>query len=102
MTYTLEKMRKNMESFKMNTLLRLQALEMKVDTKDQDWKEIKQEIKEVEKMLIGEMKQLDESFESFKTETPRKTTNKIVFTIFGATLSFLFASILRIFENIMF
>ena len=101
MVYKLEDMRKDLESFKMNTLLRLQALEAKLDNLDKDEDEIKQEVKELEKKLLKDIHGLEESFELFKKEMPRKNTLKIVFTILGATISFLFASILRFLESLM-
>lgn len=100
MSNNIEDLQKEYNNFKVEALLYLQSLDMKLEKVDDEGDELKQEVKALEKKISMDIEEVDQKFEIFKKEIPRKTTLKIVFTILGATLSFLFASILRYVEHL--
>jgi hypothetical protein len=67
---------------------------MKVDELDQVDEDIKEDIKELKQTILKETNDLHNKVEFIRQEMPSSTTNKIMFAVFGATLSFLFAMIL--------
>lgn len=94
MVYDVEEMIRELEKFKINALLKLQALEVKLDASDDDKEELKEEIKDLKKTVVDDVNSLNDKFEALKDEMPNKTTYKIIFSVFGATLSFIFAVIM--------
>ena len=94
MVYDVEEMIRELEKFKINALLKIQALEVKLDASDEDKEELKEEVKEFKKIVVDDIDRLNDKFEAFKDEMPNKTTYKIIFSIFGATLSFIFAVVM--------
>jgi CRISPR/Cas system-associated endoribonuclease Cas2 len=99
MVYDIDEMSKELEKFKINALLRIQALEVKLEASDEDKEEVKEEVKELKKTVVEDINRLNEKFELFKDEMPNKTTYKIIVTIFGATISFIFAIIILFLEG---
>jgi chromosome segregation ATPase len=89
------------EKFKMNVLLKLQGLELKIINLDEDKDEIKTDLKELKNELENDIDELKNKIESFRESMPHPTTNKIMFTVFGATVSFLFAMVLLFFGGII-
>jgi len=96
--YQTEEIVRELNQFKMDALLRLNTLEMKVAELDNEDQEIKKDIEELKQAVIKETDQLNEKVEFIKSEMPSATTNKIMFSIFGATVSFLFALVLLFFR----
>jgi len=92
--YTPEEIIKDLDKFKIDALQRLIKLEMRVDELDTCDNNIQDDIVELKKALIKETDDLHTKVEFIRNEMPSSTTNKIMFAVFGATLSFLFAMIL--------
>jgi hypothetical protein len=92
--YQVEEVIKDLDKFKLDALQRLIKLEMRVDEMESCDDDLNEDIKELKKALIKETDDLHNKVEYIRNEMPSSTTNKIMFTIFGATLSFLFAMIL--------
>lgn len=99
MVYDVEEIIRELEKFKINALLKIQALEVKLDASDEDKEELKEEVKELKRTVVEDINGLNEKFESFKDEMPNKTTYKVIFTIFGATISFMLALIMLFLEG---
>jgi predicted phage-related endonuclease len=92
--YTPEEVIKDLDKFKIDALQRLLKLEMRVEELDTTDTHIEEDIIELKKALIKETDGLHAKVEYIQQEMPSSTTNKIMFAVFGATLSFLFAMIL--------
>lgn len=92
--YQTEEIVRELNQFKMDALLRLNTLEMKVSELHTEDTEIKKDIEELKLAVIKETDDLNNKVEFIRSEMPSSTTNKIMFAVFGATLSFLFAMIL--------
>ena len=92
--YEQEEVLRELDKFKLDTLQRLIKLEMKVDEASQVDDDIKEDLKELKMQVIKETDDLHQKVEYIRQEMPSSTTNKIMFAVFGATLSFLFAMIL--------
>ena len=92
--YKQEEILRELDKFKLDALQRLIRLEMKVDELDQCDEDIKEDIKELKQTIITETNDLHAKVEFIRQEMPSSTTNKVMFAVFGATLSFLFAMIL--------
>lgn len=92
--YDQEEILRELDKFKLDALQRLIRLEMKVEEYEGDNQEIKEEINNLKVSLIKETDELHDKVEYIRQEMPSSTTNKIMFAVFGATLSFLFAMIL--------
>ena len=92
--YDQEEILRELDKFKLDALQRLIRLEMKVEEYEGDNQEIKEEINNLKVSLIKETDDLHDKVEYIRQEMPSSTTNKIMFSVFGATLSFLFAMIL--------
>ena len=92
--YTAEEVIKDLDKFKIDALQRLIKLEMRVDELDTCDTHIEEDILELKQALIKETDALHTKVEYIQQEMPSSTTNKIMFAVFGATLSFLFAMIL--------
>jgi hypothetical protein len=92
--YTSDEVLRDLDKFKLDALQRLIRLEMRVDELDTKDTNIEEDILELKKALIKETDTLHEKVEYIQQEMPSSTTNKIMFSVFGATLSFLFAMIL--------
>jgi len=92
--YDQEEILRELDKFKLDALQRLIRLEMKVEEYEGDNQEIKEEINNLKVSLIKETDELHKKVEFIRQEMPSSTTNKIMFAVFGATLSFLFAMIL--------
>jgi hypothetical protein len=92
--YDQEEILRELDKFKLDALQRLIKLEMKVDERQASEEELKADIQEIKENLIKETDDLHSKVEYIRNEMPSSTTNKIMFAVFGATLSFLFAMIL--------
>lgn len=92
--YKQEEILRELDKFKLDALQRLIKLEMKVEEQEGNTDELKQDIQELKHTLINETDDLHNKIEFIRQEMPSSTTNKIMFAVFGATLSFLFAMIL--------
>ena len=92
--YDQEEILRELDKFKLDALQRLIRLEMKVDERQASEEELKADIQEIKAELIKETDDLHSKVEYIRNEMPSSTTNKIMFAVFGATLSFLFAMIL--------
>ena len=92
--YSPEEVIKELNEFKLDALQRLLKLEMRVDELHEEDTDLKDDIRELKKALIKETDSLNNKVEYIQQEMPSSTTNKIMFAVFGATLSFLFAMIL--------
>ena len=92
--YSPEELIKELNTFKLDALQRLLKLEMRVDELHEEDTDLKDDIRELKKALIKETDSLNNKVEYIQQEMPSSTTNKIMFAVFGATLSFLFAMIL--------
>lgn len=92
--YDQEEILRELDKFKLDALQRLIRLEMKVEEQVGDNQELKDELHDLKITLIKETDDLHEKVEFIRQEMPSSTTNKIMFAVFGATLSFLFAMIL--------
>ena len=92
--YQQEEVLRELDKFKLDALQRLIKLEMKIDELDSDNDDLKADIHELKISLIKETDELHDKVEFIRQEMPSSTTNKIMFAVFGATLSFLFAMIL--------
>ena len=92
--YETDEVLRELDKFKLDALQRLIKLEMKVSELDHCDEDIKEDIKELKKTILDETTDLHNKVEFIRQEMPSSTTNKIMFTVFGATLSFLFAMIL--------
>lgn len=92
--YDQEEILRELDKFKLDALQRLIKLEMKVDERQASEEELKADIQEIKAELIKETDDLHSKVEYIRNEMPSSTTNKIMFAVFGATLSFLFAMIL--------
>ena len=92
--YDTEEVLRELDKFKLDALQRLIKLEMKVEELDQDHDDLKEDIHELKVSLMKETDDLHNKVEFIRQEMPSSTTNKIMFAVFGATLSFLFAMIL--------
>ena len=92
--YSPEEVIKELNDFKLDALQRLLKLEMRVDELHEEDTDLKDDIRELKKALIKETDSLNNKVEYIQQEMPSSTTNKIMFAVFGATLSFLFAMIL--------
>lgn len=92
--YETEEVIRDLDKFKIDALQRLIRLEMKVNELDQCDEDLKEDIRELRKQIISETDDLHTKVEFIRNEMPSSTTNKIMFAVFGATLSFLFAMIL--------
>jgi hypothetical protein len=85
---------KELNQFKVDALIRLNTLELKViELKGSD-EDIKNDIEELKQSIAKETDLLHDKIEYVQKEMPSGSTNKIMFAIFGATLSFLFSMIL--------
>lgn len=92
--YEQEEVLRELDKFKLDALQRLIKLELKVEELDNCDEDLKADIQELKVTLIKETDDLHNKVEYIRNEMPSSTTNKIMFSIFGATLSFLFAMIL--------
>ena len=92
--YAQEEVLRELDKFKIDTLQRLIRLEMKVDELDHCDEDIKKDLEDLRIMVLKETDDLHDKVEFIRQEMPSSTTNKIMFAVFGATLSFLFAMIL--------
>ena len=92
--YEQEEVLRELDKFKLDALQRLIKLELKVEELDNCDDDLKADIQELKVTLIKETDDLHNKVEYIRNEMPSSTTNKIMFSIFGATLSFLFAMIL--------
>ena len=92
--YKQEEVLRELDKFKLDALQRLIRLELKVEELDSCDEDLKADIQELKVTLIKETDDLHNKVEYIRNEMPSSTTNKIMFSIFGATLSFLFAMIL--------
>lgn len=92
--YEQEEVLRELDKFKLDALQRLIRLELKVEELDNCDEDLKADIQELKVTLIKETDDLHNKVEYIRNEMPSSTTNKIMFSIFGATLSFLFAMIL--------
>jgi hypothetical protein len=92
--YDQEEILRELDKFKLDALQRLIKLEMKVDERQATEEELKADIQEIKSQVIKETDDLHAKVEYIRNEMPSSTTNKIMFAVFGATLSFLFAMIL--------
>jgi hypothetical protein len=92
--YKPEEIIRELDKFKIDALQRLIRLEMKVNELDHNDNELREDIHDLKDMVIKETDDLHKKVEFIRQEMPSSTTNKIMFAVFGATLSFLFAMIL--------
>lgn len=92
--YNQEEILRELDKFKLDALQRLIRLEMKVEEYEGDKDELKDELHDLKVTFIKETDDLHNKVEHIRDEMPSATTNKIMFAVFGATLSFLFAMIL--------
>lgn len=92
--YDQEEILRELDKFKLDALQRLIKLEMKVEEREASEEELKADIQEIKQQVIKETDDLHAKVEYIRNEMPSSTTNKIMFAVFGATLSFLFAMIL--------
>lgn len=92
--YNEEELLRELDKFKLDALQRLIKLEMKVDELEGGDEDLKADIQELKKTILNETNDLQSKVEYIRNEMPSSTTNKIMFSVFGATLSFLFAMIL--------
>lgn len=92
--YEQEEILRELDKFKLDALQRLIKLEMKVNELDHCDDDIKEDIQELKNTIMNETNDLHNKVEFIRNEMPSSTTNKIMFAVFGATLSFLFAMIL--------
>ena len=92
--YEQEEVLRELDKFKLDALQRLIKLEMKVEEQKASEEELKADIQELKHQVIKETDDLHNKVEFIRNEMPSSTTNKIMFAVFGATLSFLFAMIL--------
>lgn len=92
--YDQEEILRELDKFKLDALQRLIKLEMKVEEREASEEELKADIQEIKSQVIKETDDLHAKVEYIRQEMPSSTTNKIMFAVFGATLSFLFAMIL--------
>jgi predicted phage-related endonuclease len=92
--YEQEEVLRELDKFKLDALQRLIKLEMKVNELDACDEDIKQDIHELKQTILSETNDLHNKVEYIRQEMPSAATNKIMFAVFGATLSFLFAMIL--------
>jgi hypothetical protein len=92
--YEQEEVLRELDKFKLDALQRLIKLEMKVNELDHVDEDVKQDIQDLKQIILQETNDLHTKVEYIRNEMPSSTTNKIMFAVFGATLSFLFAMIL--------
>ena len=92
--YEQEEILRELDKFKLDALQRLIRLEMKIEEQEGNTDELKEDIHELKLTLIKETDDLHTKVEYIRQEMPSATTNKVMFAVFGATLSFLFAMIL--------
>lgn len=96
--YEAEEVIRELNQFRYDALQRLLKLELRVDELHVEDKELKKDIHELKTALMKETDDLNTKIEFIRNEMPSSTTNKIMFAVFGATLSFLFAMILLLFR----
>ena len=92
--YEQEEVLRELDKFKLDALQRLIKLEMKVNELEHCDDDIKADIQELKTTILSETNDLHNKVEYIRQEMPSAATNKIMFAVFGATLSFLFAMIL--------
>lgn len=92
--YEQEEVLRELDKFKLDALQRLIKLEMKVDELEGCDEDLKADIQELKHTIMAETNDLHTKVEYIQQEMPSASTNKIMFAVFGATLSFLFAMIL--------
>lgn len=92
--YEQEEVLRELDKFKLDALQRLIKLEMKVDELEGCDEDLKADIQELKHTILNETNDLHSKVEYIRQEMPSSSTNKIMFGVFGATLSFLFAMIL--------
>lgn len=96
--YDAEEVIRELNQFRYDALQRLLKLEMRVDELHVEDNELKEDIQDLKQSLMKETDELNTKIEYIRSEMPSSTTNKIMFAVFGATLSFLFAMILLLFR----
>lgn len=96
--YEAEEVIRELNQFRYDALQRLLKLEMRVDDLHVEDTELKKDIEDLKQSLMKETDDLNTKIEYIRAEMPSSTTNKIMFSVFGATLSFLFAMILLLFR----
>jgi len=96
--YEAEEVIRELNQFRYDALQRLLKLEMRVDELHVEDTELKKDIEDLKQSLMKETDDLNTKIEYIRAEMPSSTTNKIMFSVFGATLSFLFAMILLLFR----
>ena len=96
--YEAEEVIRELNQFRYDALQRLLKLEMRVDELHAEDTELKKDIEDLKQSLMKETDDLNTKIEYIRAEMPSSTTNKIMFSVFGATLSFLFAMILLLFR----
>lgn len=92
--YKPEEIIRELDKFKIDALQRLIKIEMKVEELEHCDTDIQEDLLELKAMVVKETDDLHQKVEFIRQEMPSSTTNKIMFAVFGATLSFLFAMIL--------
>ncbi len=92
--YEQEEVLRELDKFKLDALQRLIKLEMKVDELEGCDEDLKADIQELKHTIMSETSDLHSKVEYIRQEMPSSSTNKIMFAVFGATLSFLFAMII--------
>lgn len=92
--YEQEEVLRELDKFKLDALQRLIKLEMKVEELEGCDEDLKADIEELKHTIMAETNDLHTKVEYIRQEMPSSSTNKIMFAVFGATLSFLFAMIL--------
>jgi predicted secreted Zn-dependent protease len=100
MVQDIDDIQKHLNNFKINTLLQLKELELKLNSSHKNNEELTKKVHNLEKKVVNNFEEVNQKFEVFKKEITHKTTLKIAFTILGATTSFLFATILRYIEHL--